>query len=65
MDHKDVDDKKQTRGLRRAFGAAGRPMNLKEQDNAASFQREITLLSIIAFLTGMFYLILECGVNKI
>ena len=24
MDHKDVEDKKQTRGLRRAFGAAGR-----------------------------------------
>ena len=23
MDHKDVEDKKQTRGLRRAFGAAG------------------------------------------
>ena len=24
MDHKDVEDKKQTRGLRRAFGAAGK-----------------------------------------
>ena len=27
MDHKDVEDKKQTRGLRRAFGAAGIRLN--------------------------------------